>query len=121
MGSGVDWDIGHWCCWGTDWVQVLTGTLPGSGAGWATRGTGADGVTVAGIQRGPLHAAACRGLTLLQVSRVSDWCTQLHAEASPRRGHGGPVASLGVRLRVREATSSQVSELLIPPCLIRCH
>ena len=31
------------------------------------------------------------------------------------------VASLGVRLRVREATSSQVSELLIPPCLIRCH
>ena len=56
---------------GTDWVQVLTGTLPGSGAGWAIGGTGADGVTVAGIQRGPLHAAACRGLTLLQVSLVS--------------------------------------------------
>lgn len=33
--------------------------------------------------------------------RVSDWCTQLHAEASPRRGHGGPEASLGVRLRGR--------------------
>lgn len=32
-------------------------------------------------------------------------------------------ASLGVRLRgrVREALRSQVSELLIPPCLIRCH
>lgn len=93
---------------GTDWVQVLTGTLPGSGAGWATGGTGADGARLPEFNGG--------------------LGTQLHAEASPRRGHGGPEASLGVRSRgtvagasARGTPRSQVSELLIPPCLIRCH
>lgn len=113
---------------GTDWVQVLTGTLPGSGAGWATGGTGADGARLPEFNGGlgtQLHAGVSH---CSRFPRVSDWCTQLHAEASPRRGHGGPEASLGVRSRgtvagasARGTPRSQASELLIPPCLIRCH
>lgn len=72
---------------GTDWVQVLTGTLPGSGAGWATGGTGADGVTVAGIQGG--------------------LCTQLHAGVS--RCSRFPVSVIGARSCMQRPHSDEVT------------
>lgn len=112
---------------GTDWVQVLTGTLPGSGASWATGGTGADGARLPEFNGGLCtqpHAGVshCSRFPVSVIGARS--CMQRpHPDevTVARRPASGYGLGVRLRLRVREAPRSQVSELLIPPCLIRCH
>lgn len=79
---------GFWCRLG-HWTLVLLGALIGYRCSLGRcRGL---------VLVGPLEVLVLTGSRLPGFN--GGLCTQLHAEASPRRGHGGPEASLGVRSR----------------------
>lgn len=88
MGSGVDWDIGHWCCWG-----ALIGYRCSLGR---CRGL---------VLVGPLEVLVLTGSRLPGFNE--GLCTQLHAEVS--RCSRFPVSVIGARSCMQKPHPDEVT------------